>query len=72
MHILVYKFRPKRTGFNMYARVYATAINCPFITFIRPTAIVDYNSLFKDKDKPLSMLTLFLLDLIIIMVIFIT
>ena len=30
--ILVYKFRPERTGFNMYAgRVYATAINFPCI-----------------------------------------
>ena len=30
-YILVYKFRPERTGFNMYAlrRVYATAINFP-------------------------------------------
>ena len=25
--ILVYKFRPERTGFNMYAELYATAIN---------------------------------------------
>jgi len=32
---LVYKFRPERTGFNMYARrVNATAINFPCITFL--------------------------------------
>ena len=29
--ILVYKFRPERTGFNMYRKVYATAINFPCI-----------------------------------------
>ena len=32
--ILVYKFRPERTGFNMCGRVYATEINFPCITFL--------------------------------------
>ena len=32
--ILVYKFRPKRTGFNFLRNVYTTAINFPCITFL--------------------------------------
>ena len=33
--ILVYKFRPKKTGFNMYAEYNTTAINFPCITTLK-------------------------------------
>ena len=37
--ILVYKFRPERTGFNMYAEYTPTAINFPCIITLRSTKI---------------------------------
>ena len=44
--ILVYKFRPERTGFNMYAEYTSTtAINFPCISTLPGTAISDVSNL---------------------------
>ena len=37
IYSIVHKFRPERTGFNMYAEIYATAITFPcIITLVEP------------------------------------
>ena len=42
--ILVYKFRPERTGFNMYAECNATVINFPcIITLVKLKGITKTN-----------------------------